>query len=75
MQEKSLCIDLMRNFFESVLGWTHGVQFQMLAAQNSMAALIGGGTVHSWGVIPANKVAAASKYVNKEVNWDQLFET
>ena len=71
---KTLCIDLLRDFFESVLGWTHGVQFQMLAAQNSMAALIGGGTVHTWGVIPANKVAAANKYGNKEVKWDQLFE-
>ena len=30
-----------------------GVQFQTLAAQNSMAALIEGATLHSWGCVPA----------------------
>ena len=62
---KSLCLTLMRDFFENVMGWRHGVQFQFLAAQNSMAALIGGNTVHSWGVIPTSKEAAAAKYANK----------
>ena len=70
---KSLCLSLMRNFFESVLKWQHGVQFQFLAAQNSMAALIGGNTVHSWGVIPTSKTVAMAKHANKEVQWDQLF--
>ena len=71
---KSLCLSLLRDFFENVLGWRHGVQFQFLSAQNSMAALIGGNTVHSWGVIPTSKTAASAKYANKEVDWDQLFE-
>ena len=61
---KSLCLALMRDFFEKVLGWKHGVQFQFLASQNSMAALIGGNTVHSWGVIPTNKTAATAKHAN-----------
>ena len=39
-----------------------------------MAALIGGNTVHSWGVIPTSKTAATAKHANKEVDWDQLFE-
>ncbi len=56
------------------MGWKHGVQFQFLAAQNSMAALIGGNTVHSWGAIPTSKAAANAKHANKEVDWDQLFE-
>ena len=71
---KSHCLQLLRDFFENCLGWTHGVQFQFLATQNSMAELIGGGTVHTWGVIPANKTQASSKYGNKDVDWDQLFE-
>ena len=39
-----------------------------------MAELIGGGTVHTWGVIPANKTQAAAKHGSKDVDWDQLFE-
>lgn len=45
-------------FFRQVLDWDLGVQFQTLAAQNSMASLIEGATLHSWGCIPvmnANK--------------------
>ena len=71
---KSHCIDLIRDFFESCLGWEHGIQFQFLATQNSMAELIGGGTVHSWAGIPANKMMAAAKSTSKEVDWDALFE-
>ena len=71
---KSLCLTLLRDFFENVLGWRHGVQFQFLAAQNSMAALIGGATVHAWGVIPTNKVQQQAKHANKDVDWHQLFE-
>ena len=50
------------------------MQFEFLAAQNSMAALSGGGTVHTWCVMLANKAAAAAKHANKEVKWDQPFE-
>jgi len=38
---------LMGNIFEQALEWEHGVQFQFLAAQNTVAAFIGGNTVHS----------------------------
>ena len=71
---KSTCIKLVRRFFEECLGWEHGVQFQFLATQNSMAELIGGQTVHTWGVIPTNKAMAAARYGAKDVDWDQLFE-
>ena len=55
---KSQCIKWLRDLFESGLGWEDGVQFQFLASQNTMAALIGGTTVHSWGVIPVNATDA-----------------
>ena len=54
--------------------WEHNIQFQFLAPQNSMAELIGGTTVHTWGVIPISAMAASSKHKNPEVDWDQLFE-
>ena len=71
---KTHCLLLLRDFFETCLGWTHGVQFQFLATQNSMAELIRGGTIHSWSVIPANKAMASAKANSKDVDWDQLFE-
>ena len=72
---KSTCIKLMRRFFEECLGWENGVQFQFLASQNTMAALIGGQTLHSWGVIPLNATDAANKLQNKgkDDDIDQLF--
>ena len=45
---KSTSLRLVRNFFETCLGWKMGVQFVYFATQNIMAALIGGFTVHSW---------------------------
>ena len=42
----------IRNFFEEVCGWTHGVQFVFLASQNTMAALILGFTLHSYHKLP-----------------------
>ena len=39
---KSSCIKLLRRFSEECLHWEDGVQFQFLATQNTMAALIGG---------------------------------
>ena len=55
----------MRRFFEDVLKWENGVQFQFLASQNTMAALVGGATVHSWGCIPVNATDAAQKVQTK----------
>ena len=71
---KSYCITQLKDFFETCVGFEHGIHFQFLATQNSMAELIGGTTVHTWGAIPANKAAASAKHANKEVDWDQLFE-
>ena len=58
---KSECIRWTRRFFEECLGWMDGVQFQMLAPQHTMAALIGGRTVHGWGSIPINASAASEQ--------------
>ena len=71
---KTHCLLLLRVFFESCLGLAHGIQFQFFATQNTMAELIGGGTVHTWGCIPINKVAASAKATAKDADWDQLFE-
>jgi len=49
---KSQCIRWIVRYFNDVLLWQMGVQFQTLAAQNSMAALIDGTTLHSWGCVP-----------------------
>ena len=42
----------LAEYFQQVWGWTKGVQFIYLAPLNSMAARIGGFTVHSWGEVP-----------------------
>ena len=49
---KSQCIKWTTKLFQETLGWEQGVQYQVLAAQNSMAALVGGATIHSWAGIP-----------------------
>ena len=51
---KSQVIQWVRNFFEEVLGWQHGREFVCLASMNTMAALIGGSTIHAWGEVPIN---------------------
>jgi hypothetical protein len=72
---KSECVKLVRSFFEECLKWEDGVQFQFLASQNTMAALIGGKTVHSWSTIPVNATDASNKLQTKgsEGDIDQLF--
>ena len=52
---KSRVIWWMRDLFEQVLGWHHGREFVCLASMNTMAALIGGNTVHSWGEVAVDK--------------------
>jgi len=73
---KSACIKWIIEFFTEVLGWEPGVQFQGLASQNTMAALIGGATVHHWGGIPINASDAAEKISGKGSGGDvdQLYE-
>jgi hypothetical protein len=48
---KSEVIHLMRQMFVEVFGWEHGREFVCLAQMNTMASLIGGFTVHSFGEI------------------------
>ena len=72
---KSECLRWTRRFFEEVLGWTHTVQFQLLAPQHTMALLIGGGTVHWFGQVPINATGMqekAGKKGEQEVN--ELYE-
>ena len=38
----------IRRFFEEVCKWTHGIEFVFCTSQNTMAALIGGVTLHSF---------------------------
>jgi len=54
---KSQCIKWLRSFYTDCLEWTDSDEFQFLAPQNTMAALIGGATVHSWGQAPINHAA------------------
>ena len=49
---KSEVLYWLRNFFEDVCLWVHGQEFAYLASQNSMAALIGGSTFHSFMGVP-----------------------
>ena len=67
---KSSCIKLLRRFFEECLCWEDGVQFQFLAIQNTMAALIGGKTIHSFGTIPVNSTDAMNKGTSKSADGD-----
>ena len=72
---KSECLRWTSRFFEDVLGWTHGVQFQKVAPQHTMALLIGGNTVHSWGQVPINTSSMqdqGKKKAGQDV--DELFE-
>ena len=64
-----ICNGVVLSSFLSVLMLT------MAGVIAAMAELIGGSTVHTWGVIPANPAAAANKtYGGKDVDWDKLFE-
>ena len=73
---KSTCIKHLRSFFSEALGWEDGVEFQFLAFQNTMAALIGGQTLHHWGGIPVHIGAAEEKTHAKGADGDVdgLFE-
>ena len=49
---KSMVIAWICELFTDVLGWTSGNQLICLAVQHTMAANIGGSTIHHWGNIP-----------------------
>ena len=67
---KSKVIHWLRDLFETVLGWQHGVEFVCLAPLNTMAALIKGNTLHSWGEIPINADQAARNSASRHVARD-----
>jgi hypothetical protein len=46
---KSQLMKWIQRYFQAVWKWLPGVHYQVLAPLNSMAAGIGGVTVHSWG--------------------------
>ena len=49
---KSRVIAWICELFTDILGWSNENQFVCLAVQNTMAANIGGSTIHRWGNIP-----------------------
>ena len=46
---KGQLINWVRAFFEKVLHWNHGVEFVILATQNTMVVLVAGVALHSFG--------------------------
>ena len=64
---KSRLIAWIRELFEDVLKWKHGVHFVCLAFQNTMAAQIAGETIHHWSGIPVAEAygGAASRDPHK----------
>ena len=49
---KTQIMKWLADYFQSVWGWKHGIQYVFLAPLLTMAARINGFTVHSWGEIP-----------------------
>ena len=48
---KSAVLKWLRSFFEDVCGFTHGVEFVFLASMSTMASIVEGCTLHSFGNI------------------------
>ena len=67
---KSTCLRLLRSYFEEVLGWVDGDEFQFVASRNIMAALIGGKTIHHWSTIPVNAQSAGQKKKGRHAEGD-----
>jgi hypothetical protein len=72
---KSECIRWTIRYFNECLGWEHGVQYQCLASQHTMAALIGGTTMHGWGKVPVNatQLCKAAARKRHDLQIDDLF--
>ena len=67
---KTECIKLQKRFFEECLGWEAGVQYQCVAPQNTMAALLGGSTCHTWAQVPLNPSDALASRSSKKTSGD-----
>ena len=69
---KSKVIHWLRDLFEKVFGWKHREEFVCIAPLNTMAALIKGYTVHSWGEVPINAGQASQqsskRYSDRDVS-------
>ena len=63
---KSQTLKWISAFFENVCDFTHGKEFVFLASQNTMAALIEGSTIHSYGDIPFYGTDGKNKNVRGE---------
>ena len=66
---KTECSKLQKRFFEECLGWEAGIQYQCVAPQNTMAALLGGSTCHTWGQVPINPTDALATRSSKKNLW------
>ena len=64
---KSEVIKWIKELFEIVYGFEHGVHYVCIASQNTMAALIGGFTNHSWGGVPVTHTQLQSW---QQSNWN-----
>ena len=62
---KTMVITLLIEFFVVVLGWSHGVEFACIASMNTMVALIGGSTIHSFGEVPIGDEQASLRTKTK----------
>ena len=62
---KTQVIQWIRSFFEDVMGYVHGRDFICLASMNTMAALIGGMTIHSWAEVPVNNDVGSKRAEKK----------
>jgi hypothetical protein len=67
---KSRVILWLRELFEDIFGWVHSAEFQCLASFNTMAALIRGNTIHSWGEVYIDKQQATAKQLAAWTNPD-----
>ena len=52
---KSKLLKWIKQYFEEVWQWEHGIHFVLLAPLNRMATGIGGQTLHSWGDLKLKK--------------------
>ena len=58
---KTAAIKMCCAYFEEVLGWSPGDEFQCLASQNRMSARIHGLTIHSWAEVPIMEDATGQR--------------
>lgn len=65
---KTMAITLLVEYFESVPGWSRRQDFACIASMNTMSALIGGSTIHSFGEVPIGDDQATTR---RNQRWDK----